>query len=73
MTPSSMMTPERIENLTTIYRDGLLNDTLPFWIPRCVDEEYGGFLFARDRDGTLLDTDKFIPRQAIIQTNKVFF
>jgi len=58
MTSTSMMTPERIENLTTIYRDGLLNDTLPFWIPRCVDEEYGGFMFARDRDGTLLDTDK---------------
>ena len=58
MTPTSIMTPERIDSLIATYRDGLLNDTLPFWIPRCVDEEYGGFMFARDRDGTLLDTDK---------------
>lgn len=52
------MTAERIDALRTVYREGLLNDTLPFWIPRCVDDEYGGFMFARDRDGTLLDTDK---------------
>ena len=40
------------------YRDGLLEDTLPFWLPRCIDREHGGFLLARDRDGTLLDSDK---------------
>jgi len=40
------------------YRDGLLSDTLPFWFPRCIDEEHGGFLLARDRDGSLLDDDK---------------
>lgn len=44
--------------LLSIYRDGLLQDTLPFWIPRCVDEEFGGFMFCLDHDGALFDTDK---------------
>lgn len=56
--PSSILTPQRIDELIVIYRDGLLHDTLPFWIDRCVDRKHGGFMFARDRDGTLLDTDK---------------
>ncbi|MCL4834690.1 MAG: AGE family epimerase/isomerase [Caldilineaceae bacterium] len=46
------------KQLLATYRDGLLHDTLPFWLPRSVDEEYGGYLFFRDRDGSLLDTDK---------------
>jgi N-acylglucosamine 2-epimerase len=41
-----------------IYRDGLLNDIIPFWIKNSVDREYGGFMFCVDRDGTLIDTDK---------------
>ena len=48
----------RQRDLLAVYRDGLLDDTLPFWWPRCVDDEHGGFLLARDRDGSLLDTDK---------------
>ena len=55
---SSILTPKRIDELISIYRDGLLHDTLPFWIPRCVDREYGGFMMAMDRDGTIIDTDK---------------
>ena len=58
MPKNTIMTPERIDSLIAVYRDGLLEDTLPFWIPRCVDEEYGGFMFALDRDGTIVDTDK---------------
>ncbi|OQA47372.1 MAG: Cellobiose 2-epimerase [Chloroflexi bacterium ADurb.Bin325] len=56
----NLMTPGRIDSLLVTYRDGLLDSTLPFWFPRCIDEEYGGFLFSRDRDGALLDTDKAI-------------
>ena len=41
-----------------VYRDGLLHDTLPFWINHAIDREYGGFLFSLDRDGSVLDTDK---------------
>ena len=48
----------RLDELLVVYRDGLLDDTLPFWIPRSVDHEHGGFMLARDRDGALLDTDK---------------
>ena len=60
LSSSTLFTPERVEALLRTYRDGLLGSTLPFWFPRCVDEEFGGFMFARDRDGTLLDTDKAI-------------
>ena len=52
------MNEVRREKLIAVYRDGLLENTLPFWLPRCVDEEQGGFMIARDRDGSLLDTDK---------------
>ena len=46
------------KELLATYRDGLLHDTLPFWLPRSIDEEFGGYLLFRDRDGSLLDTDK---------------
>ena len=52
------MNAQRRAELIAVYRDGLLEDTLPFWLPRCVDEEHGGFMIARDRDGSVLDTDK---------------
>ena len=52
------MTPKRFENLTAVYRDGLLDDTLPYWIDHCVDREHGGFIMALDRDGSIMDTDK---------------
>ena len=29
--------------LRDFYRDSLLNDTLPFWLPRSIDEEHGGY------------------------------
>lgn len=57
---SPIMTPARIDALLATYRDGLLKSTLPFWFPRAIDYEYGGFMFSRDRDGSLLDTDKAI-------------
>ena len=55
---SEILTPQRIDELIAVYRDGLLHDTLPFWFPRCVDREHGGFFTAFDRDGTLVDDDK---------------
>ena len=36
---NTILTTERIDELIAVYRDGLLNDTLPFWIDRCVDRE----------------------------------
>lgn len=52
--------PARIDELIRIYRDGLLEDVIPFWIRHSVDEEYGGYTFSVDRDGSLLDTDKAV-------------
>jgi len=58
------MDSARQYELFRTYREGLLNDTLPFWFPTCIDSEYGGFLLARDRDGHLLDSDKGVWQQA---------
>ncbi|MEO1844440.1 MAG: AGE family epimerase/isomerase, partial [Akkermansiaceae bacterium] len=51
---------EELETLRDFYKASLLDDTLPFWLPRSLDEEHGGYLTARDRDGTLLDDDKSV-------------
>jgi len=47
-----------IEKYITVYRDGLLDDIIPFWIRHSIDNEHGGFSFCLDRDGTIIDTDK---------------
>lgn len=49
-----------MQKLTGIYRDGLLNDTIPFWIPRAIDRESGGYFNALDRDGSIMATDKSV-------------
>ncbi|OHB53700.1 MAG: N-acylglucosamine 2-epimerase [Planctomycetes bacterium GWF2_42_9] len=51
---------EKINQLIEIYRDGLLNDTMPFWLNHCMDKECGGYFFALDRDGSVLSTDKYV-------------
>ena len=53
-----MIPRDTLASLLATYRDGLLHDTLPFWIPRAIDREHGGYLTALDRDGSLLQTDK---------------
>jgi len=58
------MTPQRMDELIACYRDGLLDDTLTFWMRHAVDRECGGFLVCLDRDGALLDTDKGMWAQA---------
>ena len=57
-TPSVVFDTARQNSLLSLYRDGLLNDTLPFWTRHAVDRECGGFIFCLNRDGTVLDTDK---------------
>ncbi len=49
-----------LEHLGYFYKQQLLNDTIPFWFPKSIDEKFGGFLFMRDRDGSLLDDDKAV-------------
>lgn len=53
----------RRKQLIATYRDGLLNDTLPFWVKHGVDREFGGFITSLDRDGTIVDTDKGVWQQ----------
>jgi N-acylglucosamine 2-epimerase len=55
-----LTTTDGRRRLLHCYRDGLLNDTVPFWFPRSVDKEYGGFIHCLDHDGSVLDTDKSV-------------
>ena len=48
------------QSLSTFYHDQLFKDCLPFWFPRSIDEQHGGFLHCFDHDGSLVDTDKSV-------------
>ena len=54
---------EDLAQLAAEYRNTLTEEVLPFWLPESVDREYGGYLIARDRDGTLVDDDKSVWQQ----------
>jgi N-acylglucosamine 2-epimerase len=58
--PPLLTTEVGRDQLLRYYREGLLNDTVPFWFPRSIDTEHGGFLHCLDHDGSLLDTDKSV-------------
>ena len=51
---------EELLELRDFYRDSLLDNTMAFWMPEVVDEECGGYLTMRDRDGSLIDDDKSV-------------
>ncbi|MCA9058216.1 MAG: AGE family epimerase/isomerase, partial [Planctomycetaceae bacterium] len=42
------------------YKQTLLQDCIPFWFPRSIDHQHGGFLHCFDRDGQLVDSDKSV-------------
>lgn len=46
--------------LKDFYKNQLLNNTIPFWFPRSLDEQFGGFLLMRTESGELLDDDKAV-------------
>ena len=46
--------------LKDFYQNQLVNDTVPFWFPRSIDTEFGGYLLMRDHDGSLIDDDKAV-------------
>jgi N-acylglucosamine 2-epimerase len=54
-----MSLPE-LSSLGAFYRDELLHNIVPFWFPRCVDQQHGGYLHCLGRDGEVLDTDKSV-------------
>ncbi|KKK51361.1 hypothetical protein LCGC14_3115720 [marine sediment metagenome] len=41
-----------------LFYDGLVNDTLPFWLKHSVDTKYGGYNTVLDRKGEILGPDK---------------
>lgn len=49
-----------LQEYRDFYKRQLLTDTLPYWFPRSLDHEYGGYLLMRDRDGSLIDDDKAV-------------
>lgn len=49
-----------LNKLKIFYEQQLLQDTVPFWFPRSVDEQCGGYLLMRDQDGSLIDDDKAV-------------
>lgn len=49
-----------MSKLASFYHNQLFNDCVPFWFPRAVDREHGGFLHCFDRDGSLVDDDKSV-------------
>ncbi len=57
------MNDQRVRELLSVYRDGLLQDTLPFWIEHGVDHEHGGFITSLNRNGSIVDTDKTVWQQ----------
>ena len=57
------MKKEEIITYLSIYRKGLLEDNIPFWLKYCIDKEYGGFMTSLDYDGTVIDTDKGVWQQ----------
>ena len=54
------MDPQRADELARVYRDGLLEDVVPFWLRHGVDEQHGGYMTAVDREGNVIDTDKSV-------------
>ncbi|WP_010665284.1 AGE family epimerase/isomerase [Marinilabilia salmonicolor] len=52
------------KNLSTQYKNELLNNVVPFWLDKSQDQEFGGYFTCLDREGNVYDTDKFIWLQA---------
>ena len=43
-----------------LYKNGLMEDVLPFWDTHSPDKENGGYFTCLDRKGNVFDTDKFV-------------
>lgn len=58
--------PATLMKLADFYHEQLYHDCLPFWFPRAIDREHGGFVHCFDRDGSLVDEDKSVWAQGRI-------
>lgn len=50
----------RLNELRITYRQGLLEQTIPFWLRHGLDHDHGGLLTALGETGALLDSDKAV-------------
>jgi N-acylglucosamine 2-epimerase len=48
------------QSLELFYKDQLLDNTIPFWLLKSLDKEFGGYFTCLDRTGKVFDTDKFV-------------
>ncbi len=55
-----MANEQELSALGEMYRRGLLEDVIPFWMRHGLDRQHGGLLTGLDRDGSVIDTDKAI-------------
>lgn len=55
---------DRMQRLSKLYEEELLERVVPFWEHYSIDRASGGYLSCLDRDGTVYDTDKFTWMQA---------
>jgi N-acylglucosamine 2-epimerase len=63
ITLDDAMDAARLDHLIRVYRDGLVDDTLPFWLRHGADPDAGGIMTCLDRDGSIIDTDKGVWQQ----------
>ncbi len=54
----TILSKERIAELSELYRDAVVNDIAPFWLKHGIDPEFGGIMTSVNADGELLDSDK---------------
>ena len=47
-------------SLAQLYKSELLDRTIPFWLNKSQDTEFGGYFTCLDRVGNVYDTDKFV-------------
>ena len=55
-----ILTLEKVKELEAIYRDGLLQSCVPFWLKHGVDRIFGGLLTGLDEVGNVVETDKAV-------------
>ena len=55
-----ILTPDKLNQLETVYRDGLLQSCVPFWLQHGVDRAFGGLLTGLDEVGKVIETDKAV-------------
>ncbi|MBA9078897.1 AGE family epimerase/isomerase [Rufibacter quisquiliarum] len=49
-----------MNHYSTLYKQELLENVIPFWMKHSKDEQHGGFFTCLDQFGNVFDTDKFI-------------